>query len=129
MILAIDPGKDKCGLAVLDVSGNVIEKEILLREHAPNALPYYVAKYGVSTLVVGRSAFGKELERELSKLDLKTNLIFVSEKHSTLEARKRYWKENGPKGLWKLIPTSLRVPPAPVDDYAAVIIGERFLAG
>ena len=129
MILAIDPGKNKCGLAVLDMHGNVIEKEILPREHVPNALPYYAAKYGISTLVVGRSAFGKELERELSKLDLRTNLIFVSEKHSTLEARKRYWKENSPKGIWKLIPTSLRLPPAPVDDYAAVVIGERFLAG
>lgn len=129
MILAIDPGKDKCGMAVLDLNGNVLERKILPREHVPNALPYYLAKYGIATLVIGRGSFGKELERELSKLDLRISLIFVSEQYSTHEARKRYWEENRPKGLWKIIPTSLRVPPVPIDDYAAVVIGERFLAG
>jgi len=129
MILAIDPGKDKCGLAVLDRQGSVLEKKVLPREHVLNALPYFVAKYGITSVVVGRSASGKELEREIAKTDLRISLVFVSEKYSTLEARKRYWKENKPKGLMRLIPTSLRVPPEPVDDYAAVILGERFLAG
>jgi len=129
MILAIDPGKSKCGLAALDRFGNVLERRILPCEHVPNSLSYYLAKYGIFTVVVGRSAFGKELEREISKLDLRIHIVFVSEKYSTLEARKRYWKEHKPKGLWRLVPTSLRVPPVPVDDYAAVILGERFLAG
>jgi RNase H-fold protein (predicted Holliday junction resolvase) len=128
MIIAIDPGKDKCGLAVLDRNKIILERKILPREHVPNALPYFVAKYGITTVVVGRSSSGKELERELFKTDLRINVIFVSEKYSTLEARKRYWKENRPRGLMRLIPTSLRVPPVPVDDYAAVILGERFLA-
>lgn len=129
MIIAVDPGKDKCGLAVLDMRGNVLERKILPREEISNLIPLYVAKYGDSTLVVGKSSFGKEIEKELSKLELRTNLIFVSEKCSTLEARKRYWRENKPKGFWKLIPTSLRVPPVPVDDFAAVILGERYLKG
>ena len=127
MIIAIDPGKDKCGLAVLDRPGSVLERKVLPREHIPNALPYFVAKYRVTTIVVGQSSSGKELERDISKTDLRIHLVFVSEKYSTLEARKRYWKENKPRGLMRLIPTSLRVPPVPVDDYAAVILGERFL--
>jgi RNase H-fold protein (predicted Holliday junction resolvase) len=129
MILAIDPGKNKCGLAILDKKGNVQEIKIISREDISNSIPHYVAKYGVYTLVVGRSHFGKELEKELSRLDLRINIIYISEKYSTHEARKRYWKTNKPKGLMRLIPTSLRVPPEPVDNYAAVILGERFLSG
>ncbi len=129
MILAIDPGKNKCGLAILDNSGNVLEIKIVSREDISNSVPHYVAKYGVYTLVVGRSHFGKQLEKELSRLDLRINIIYISEKYSTHEARKRYWKYNKPKGLLRLIPTSLRVPPAPVDDHAAAILGERYIKG
>lgn len=127
MLLALDPGKDKCGLAVLDFSRNVLEKKIISPQDIPIQVPLLLAKYGISVIVVGQSAFGKRIEKELLKLELKTNIIFVSEKYSTLEARWRYWQENKPKGLWRLIPTSLRVPPVPIDDYAAVILGERYL--
>jgi RNase H-fold protein (predicted Holliday junction resolvase) len=129
MILAVDPGKDKCGIAVLDLSGNVLERKIVPKESLPSSLPLYSAKHGITTVVVGQSSFGKELEKDLLKLEIRANVIFVSEKYSTLEARRRYWKENKPRGLLKIIPTSLRMPPVPVDDYAAIILGERYLKG
>jgi RNase H-fold protein (predicted Holliday junction resolvase) len=129
MILAIDPGKEKCGLAVLDQNGKTLKKKVIAREEAAKLISQHVAEHGISTLVIGRSSFGKAMEKELLKLDLPANLIFVSEKHSTLEARKRYWQENRPRGLWRLVPTTLRVPPVPIDDYAAVILGERYLKG
>lgn len=127
MILAVDPGKDKCGIAVLDISGKILERKIIPKESLPSSLPLYAAKHGISTFVIGQSSFGKELEKNLLKLEIRADVIFVSEKYSTLEARRRYWKENRPKGFLKLVPTSMRIPPVPVDDYAAVIIGERFL--
>ncbi|MGB9612633.1 MAG: resolvase [Candidatus Margulisiibacteriota bacterium] len=129
MILALDPGKEKCGLAILDQSGNVLEKKIIAPQEVSSLVPLLVAKYSLSVIIVGQSAFGKKIEKELLKLELKANIIFVSEKYSTLEARRRYWQENKPKGLWRLIPTTLRTPPVPVDDYAAVILGERYLKG
>ena len=127
--MAIDPGKEKCGLAVLDQNGKTLKKKVIAREEAAKLISQHVAEHGISTLVIGRSSFGKAMEKELLKLDLPANLIFVSEKHSTLEARKRYWQENRPRGLWRLVPTTLRVPPVPIDDYAAVILGERYLKG
>jgi RNase H-fold protein (predicted Holliday junction resolvase) len=127
MILAIDPGKEKCGIAVLDKSGKILENDIVPRLEVKATVYHYLSKHNTTSIVVGRSAFGKEVEKELSRLDIKANIIFVSEKYSTLEARKRYWKDNRPKGLWRLIPRSLQVPPVPVDDYAAVILGERYL--
>ena len=129
MILAVDPGKEKCGIAVLDPGGNVLERKILPRESTVAAVPAYIARYRISTIVVGRGSFGKEMEKELSRLDLRISVVFVSESFSTVEARKRYWRENRPKGWKRLIPTSLLSPPVPVDDYAAVILGERYLKG
>lgn len=128
MILAIDPGKNKCGTAVLDESGNVLERKGLERHELSNLVLFFISKYRIATIVIGQSASGKEVERELLKLDLRTNLIFIPEKDSTRQARQRYWKENPPPGWLRFIPTSLRVPPVPVDDYAAVILAERYLA-
>ncbi|MFH1347383.1 MAG: Holliday junction resolvase RuvX [Candidatus Margulisiibacteriota bacterium] len=127
MIIAIDPGKNKCGLAVLDAEGKVRDKSVVLREALANAVINLLAEYKIKTVIVGKSAFGKEVEKQISRLDLDANIIFVSEKNSTLEARKRYWQENKPNGLLRIIPTTLRVPPVPIDDYAAVILGERYL--
>ncbi|MBR4847297.1 MAG: pre-16S rRNA-processing nuclease YqgF, partial [Phascolarctobacterium sp.] len=54
-------------------------------------------------------------------------IAVVEEAHSTEEARTLYWQENQPKGLKKLIPLGLLVPPVPLDAYAAVILVRRFL--
>lgn len=43
----------------------------------------------------------------------------VDEKGSTLEGRRRYWILHPPRGLWRLVPVSLRVPPRDIDDLAA----------
>lgn len=127
MILAIDPGKDKCGLAVLDAKREVLERKVLERLQLSSEVLRLISKYGASTVVIGRSVFGKDVEIELLRLNLKANLVFIAEKDTTRQARERYWKENRPSGWLRLIPTSLRVPPVPVDDYAAIIIGERYL--
>ena len=129
MIIAIDPGKEKCGLAVVDLEGVVRSQAIVSRQEICSMIPVLIAKYGVSALIVGRSSFGKDLEKDLSKLELQASLIFVSEAYSTQQARRRYWQENKPRGWWKLIPTTLRTPKEPVDDFAAVILAERYLKG
>jgi len=128
MILAIDPGKEKCGLALLNEKARVLERKIVERRELPNEVLPLMAKYGVTAIVIGKSAFGREVEKDLVRLSLNVDLVFVSEKDTSWQARQRYWKENPPSGLMKLIPTSLRVPPVPIDGYAAVLIGERFLS-
>ncbi|CAN0394535.1 unnamed protein product, partial [Phaeothamnion confervicola] len=42
-------------------------------------------------------------------------------------ARQRYYVENPPKGLWRLVPMGLQVPSVPVDDFAAVVMAEDYL--
>jgi hypothetical protein len=51
----------------------------------------------------------------------------VDERNSTMLARKHFFIENPPRGLLRLVPTSLQVPNRPYDDYVAVILAESFL--
>jgi hypothetical protein len=51
----------------------------------------------------------------------------VDEKHTTEEARRLYWKKNPPHGWRKFLPTSMQVPPEPVDGIVAEILINRFL--
>ncbi|MBI5699604.1 resolvase [Candidatus Saganbacteria bacterium] len=125
MILAVDPGREKCGLAVLDRSAKVLEKRICATAKIADEIAGLVQKYRIPTLVLGDSTGS----RAIARLDLSVNLVYVTEKNSTLEARRRYFKENPPQGWRRLIPSSLLVPPVPIDDYAAVILGERYLKG
>ncbi len=46
-------------------------------------------------------------------------LEITDEHGTTLKGRELYWKLHPPKGLWKLIPISLRTPPRDIDDLAA----------
>lgn len=126
MILAIDPGSEKCGLALVEQTGKIISKKIIGRKEIKAYLADFLARQVVEQIVMGDSAFGRQLSQELS---LPQEIKYVQEKNSTLEARLRYWQANPPKGLWRLVPTSLRFPPVPVDDWAAVILAERYLKG
>jgi len=125
MILAIDPGSLKCGLAVLDSGAKVLERKVIERAKLESEVSALAAKHRVDTIVIGGGTGAKSIQRELSGY----NLVFTGEKFSTLEARKRYWKNNPPRGLLRLIPTSLLPPPVPIDDYAAVVLGEGYLKG
>jgi RNase H-fold protein (predicted Holliday junction resolvase) len=125
VIVAIDPGSEKCGLAVLNEDARVLHRAVVPNSDLFKAMQPLLADYRPTAVVIGRGAYGRKLAQEFANL----NLIFVSEKDTTWLARRRYWRENPPAGWLRLIPTSLRVPPVPVDDLAAVIIGERYLNG
>ncbi len=127
MILAVDPGKRKCGLAVMDEQGQVRLKRVVDRARIIEDISVQALAFDITEVIIGNTAFGKQLTRELSAAKKQFTIHFVPEKNSSLEARQRYWRANPPQGLWKFLPTSLRLPPRPIDDYAAVILGERHL--
>ena len=52
----------------------------------------------------------------------------VPERDSTLRARDRYFRDQPTPWWQRLLPRGMRVPPRPVDDYAAVVLAEEFLA-
>lgn len=129
IFLSIDPGKDKSGLAVMDKNSSVIEKKVIATINFKKEISDYCKKYSFKKILIGNSKKGKELQTAIIASGIKPEIILVDEANSTLEARKLYWKENIPKGLLRLIPESLRLPPDPYDDYSAIVIGNRYLKG
>ena len=51
----------------------------------------------------------------------------VDEYRTTDDARRAYWKANPPTGWRRFFPTSMQVPPEPVDDFVAVLLAQRYL--
>jgi hypothetical protein len=52
----------------------------------------------------------------------------TDERMTTLEARGLYWALHPPRGMYRIIPKSLRVPPRNLDDLAAWAIIQRAIS-
>ncbi len=128
MILGFDPGRDKCGLAVMGKEQQLLYHQVVPSKKAIATIKQLSQKFPIETLVMGDGTTAKSWKQEISR-DLGASLLIalVDERYSTLEARDRYWEMYPPKGLQSLIPQGLRQPPRPVDDLVAIILIERYL--
>lgn len=124
-ILSIDPGKSKCGIAILDEERNVLEKKIIFTENFDNEIKKIIKLYQPEKIILGNKTYSKEILKKLKNLML--DVILVDEHLSSLKARKLYFKENPPRGIWRFIPESLRYPKVPIDEYVAVVLAEEYL--
>jgi RNase H-fold protein (predicted Holliday junction resolvase) len=124
IVLGIDPGREKCGLAV--VSPNlVLVKRVVARGEFLEAAREYIRQYNVARIVLGDGTGSKDFLQEIEGV---LPVVTVDEQYTTEEARKKYWLDHRPKGWRRLLPTSMQVPPEPFDDYVAVILAERYLS-
>ena len=125
--LGFDPGRDKCGVAIVDSQRQVIEHQVIDSPQAIAILAQLTRQYAPELMVMGdgttSAAWLKQIAAQLPNLEI----ITVNETNSTLEARDRYWLMYPPRGFQRLIPQGLRVPPRPVDDIVAILLIERYL--
>lgn len=126
MVLAVDPGRGKCGLAVC-APGQVLYRQVVPRQDLPTVARELARRFAVAVAVVGHATGSREVLRELEPLGIP--VVVVPETGTTRAARERYLRDHPPKGLWRLVPPGLRTPPEPYDDYVAVLLAERFLKG
>ncbi|MCC0176693.1 pre-16S rRNA-processing nuclease YqgF [Waterburya agarophytonicola K14] len=125
-ILGLDPGRDKCGLAVIN-DKQVVYHQVVDSAKAIAIMEQLCQDYGVDLIVMGDGTTSKAwYEKIESHLTKEIPVVTVNEKNSTLEARDRYWLIYPPQGLQRLIPQGLRVPPRPVDDIVAILLIERY---
>ncbi len=125
-VLAIDPGRQKCGLAVLDREAGLLERRIVSRGELPEVVGEWCGRYQPDLLLLGRGTGSRDLLPSLEGLTVP--LRRVPERESTRQACRRYFADHPPRGWRRLLPLSLQTPSVPVDDYAAWIIAERFMA-
>ena len=126
VILSIDPGTEKCGVALLDRNGNTLSQAILQLEDLETYIRETVGKYIQFKTVIGNSTGLERIIQILKPMKIKYDII--DEQQSSLEARKLYFKNHPPRGLKRLLPKGLLIPPVAIDDWSAVVIGHRYLA-
>ena len=130
-ILAIDPGREKSGMAVLSEHGVLRCKKIVPTETIEDETATLLAAYpSIERIVCGNGTNHNAVSDRLKAAakGTKCDVVLTEEAHTTEEARKRYFEYNPPKGLKRLIPKGMLYPPEPVDDFTAWIIGERYLS-
>lgn len=128
MILGFDPGRDKCGLAVMGQDLQVHYHQVVLAQDAIATIQLLLQKFPISILVMGDRTTSRQWLSQLKAQLPSTIAIFMVDEHnSTLEARDVYWQMYPPKGLTKLVPQGLREPPRPIDDIVAILLIKRYL--
>ncbi|MDB9328447.1 pre-16S rRNA-processing nuclease YqgF, partial [Nodularia spumigena CS-590/02] len=105
VILGFDPGKDKCGLAVMGLDRQLYYHQVVTAQKAIATIETLRQQFPVSLLVMGNQTTSKQWKQQLREaLVEQLSIILVDERYSTLEARDRYWQMYPPKGLTKLLP-------------------------
>ncbi len=128
-VLAIDPGREKCGVAVVDAGGKILAHCIVVPEKMREAVSEQLEVHRAETIVLGDATASRAVWEVLENAFPQMQIVSIAEKNSTLEARDIYWRENPPSGWRKIVPLSLQVPPVPIDDYAAVVLALRYWNG
>ncbi len=128
VILGFDPGRFKCGLAVVGVDRALHCHQVVEAESAVEQVQALRQSYPISLIVMGDQTGSKDWKQRLEGLQDAPSIILVDERNSSLEARDRYWQMFPPKGLSSLIPQGMRPIPRPIDDIVAILLIERYLS-
>jgi RNase H-fold protein (predicted Holliday junction resolvase) len=124
-LAGLDPGRSKCGLVRTDAAcRQVVEACVLSPEACWERLLHWCRQGLVSGLVLGDGTGSKEWR---SRLTDRLPLHLIDERHTTLEARRRYWRLEPARGWRRLLPEGLRQPPRDWDDVVAQVLLERWL--
>ncbi|MEK0178558.1 MAG: pre-16S rRNA-processing nuclease YqgF [Oscillatoriales cyanobacterium] len=128
MILGFDPGKDKCGVAVMGTDNNISYHQVVPSESAISTIQSLCEQFPIDLLVMGDQTTSKKWKQKLTQsLSPSIAIIQIDERYSSLEAKERYWQMYPATGLNRLIPLGMRTPPRPVDDIVAIVLIERYL--
>ena len=126
LILAVDPGRDKCGLALIRSDRTIIEKAVVPASAVGEAVARILHANPEAVLVMGDRTAAAETAAAL-RAGLHVSPRLVDEHRSTEQGRRRYFRDNPRRGWRRLLPVGLQTPPRPYDDYVAVVIAERYL--
>ncbi len=126
-LLAVDPGRAKCGLAVAAgpdpvrvLALAVVESQRLTLEVA--ALRRRFPE--IARLIIGDGTGGAVLRRALAETFPDLPLEPVPEHGTSALARVRFLAENPAPGWRRILPPGLRAPERPYDDYVALLLLE-----
>ena len=123
-VLAIDPGREKCGVAVLASDGRVLVQRVVTTAELDAAVGALIRAYE-PTVIMGNGTTSADAKKRVEALGVP--VLLVDEYRTTDAAKCAYWEAHPPRGWRRLMPRGMLVPPVPVDDFVAVILAQRFL--
>ena len=127
-VLGIDPGTHKCGWALVSAVGTPPRAlGIAPLADFPTAFAELVRVHAPRAVALGRGTNAMAV-RALMTFAGELPIVLVDERETTIRARARYFAANPPSGWRRFLPRGMLLPPRPIDDFAAVLIAERFLA-
>ncbi|MEP0813609.1 MAG: hypothetical protein HRF49_02950 [bacterium] len=126
VIVGIDPGNHKCGIAVVDRAGTRIYSEVCPRRLLQNRLSPIFARYTVSYIAVGSRTGSEGVLREIESMGCGYSTVTVEEAKSTREGMSLY-ASSAPAGLSWLYWLMLILGIAKADGWAALVIARRSL--
>lgn len=125
-LLALDPGKEKVGVAVLKRDGSIAFKAVLPTTSLEEVLSELRSRYAFSEAVVGESTGKAGMAVILDRMGIEIH--WVNEWRSSEEAWKVYLKECC-TGKWQKLKAlfTFLFSSRAYDDWQAVVLGRRFL--
>jgi len=131
IIVAVDPGRSKSGLAVVSgpnpmniLEHSVVESKALLAEL--QATLQRVPE--ISLLVMGNGTGSASLLSTIHQNLPDLEFTLVDERSTSELARARFIAEEPLPLLQRMLPRGLRSPTRPYDDYVAIILAEQYFS-
>jgi RNase H-fold protein (predicted Holliday junction resolvase) len=126
MVLGIDPGTRKCGFAVVERLGaRPLDLCVEPLDGFAERLAALRSAYPIDRVAIGRGTNATAIVDVVRASGLPFELI--DETATTLQARARFFDDHPPRGWRRLVPRGMLLPDRPIDDYAALLIAERYL--
>ena len=134
-LLAIDPGRAKCGLAA--VSGperpggepRCVERQVVETGRLTLAVAEILRRNPeIERFLLGNATHSATLRRALMQAFPQIPLEMVEEFNTSVRAKARYVQENPAPGWRRLLPAGMRSPEVAYDDYAALLLAEDYFA-
>jgi len=125
VIIGVDPGRSKCGLAVVYDDGSRKSLEVVPTPEIADRIDEEVRASDVRAICIGHATGSDPIVALCASRWPDIPRRVVDETNTTLEARRLYYIDHPPRGLWRFIPRGLLVPDEPLDAYAALLIVSR----
>ena len=124
-VIAIDPGKSKCGLVLAGISEKKVYKAIILKsELLDNYLRNLITAEDIEQIIIGNGTTNREIREKLHFF--KKEIITFEEKNTTYRAKARYFELFPISGLKFLIPREIFILNKNLDAISALIILEDY---
>jgi len=127
MLMGIDPGRHKCGIAILTKEGQEVFKDIVETTNLSKRIEEFLNEYSIENVIVGNGTYADKVFNILDLLMDKKMIKFIEEENTTYLAEQKYLKENPPLGLQFLNKIIKFKPQKPLDDYVAVLLVKKYL--